>query len=51
MTTERRFATRSASGLPTTHDEEYHRAAAIIKRSRDMTQTMMRDGFIEAEES
>jgi malate dehydrogenase (oxaloacetate-decarboxylating) len=39
------------AGLPTTHDEEYHRAAAIIKRSRDMTQTMMRDGFIEAEES
>ena len=31
---------------PTTHDEEYERASAIIKRSRDMTATMMEDGFI-----
>jgi len=31
---------------PTTHDEEYERASAIIKRSRDMTKTMMDEGFI-----
>ncbi|MBI3361906.1 MAG: NADP-dependent malic enzyme [Chloroflexi bacterium] len=31
---------------PTTHDEEYHRAAEIIKRSRDMTKTMMEEEYI-----
>jgi len=30
----------------TTYDEEYHRAADIIRRSRDLTHTMMKDGFI-----
>ncbi len=33
---------------PATHDEEYQRAAAIIRRSRNLTQTMMEEGFIEA---
>jgi malate dehydrogenase (oxaloacetate-decarboxylating) len=32
--------------LPATYDEEYHRAAAIIRRSRGMTQTLMAEGFI-----
>ncbi len=31
----------------TTHDEEYQRAAAIIRRSRNLTQTMMEEGFIQ----
>lgn len=31
---------------PATHEEEYRRAAAIIKRSRDLTQAMMAEGFI-----
>ncbi|HLB47291.1 MAG TPA: NADP-dependent malic enzyme [Anaerolineales bacterium] len=35
---------------PTTHDEEYQRAAAIIRRSRNLTQTMMEEGFIEKAE-
>lgn len=33
---------------PATYDEEYQRAAAIIRRSRNLTQTMMEEGFIEA---
>jgi malate dehydrogenase (oxaloacetate-decarboxylating) len=32
--------------LPATYEEEYHRASDIIRRSRDMTRTMMADGFI-----
>jgi malate dehydrogenase (oxaloacetate-decarboxylating) len=32
--------------LPTTYQEEYERAATIIRRARDMTHTMMKDGFI-----
>ncbi len=32
--------------LSTTFEEEYQRAASIIKNSRDLTQTMMREGFI-----
>jgi malate dehydrogenase (oxaloacetate-decarboxylating) len=32
---------------PTTYDEEYRHAAAIIKNTRDLTQAMMDDGFIE----
>ncbi len=32
--------------LSTTFEEEYRRAAGIIKNSRDLTQTMMREGFI-----
>ena len=31
---------------PATYDEEYQRAAAIIRRSRNLTQTMMEEGFI-----
>lgn len=31
----------------TTYEHEYERAAAIIRASRDMTQTLMTDGFIE----
>ena len=31
---------------PTTYDEEFHRAAEIIRRARNLTQTMMREGFI-----
>ena len=30
----------------TTYDEEYQRAASIIRRSRNLTQTMMEEGFI-----
>ncbi len=30
----------------TTYQEEFDRAAAIIKNARDMTQNMMADGFI-----
>ncbi|MGE5137815.1 MAG: malic enzyme-like NAD(P)-binding protein, partial [Rudaea sp.] len=30
----------------TTYEEEYERAAAIIKSSRELTQTMMQEGFI-----
>jgi malate dehydrogenase (oxaloacetate-decarboxylating) len=33
--------------LKTSYEEEYHRAAAIIKNARDMTQLMMDDGLIE----
>jgi malate dehydrogenase (oxaloacetate-decarboxylating) len=36
--------------LATTHDEEYQRAASIIRRSRDLTRMMMDEGFI-ADES
>ena len=32
--------------LPASYDQEYHRAADIIRRSRDMTRTMMAEGFI-----
>jgi malate dehydrogenase (oxaloacetate-decarboxylating) len=32
--------------LPATYDEEYHRAAEIIRRSRAITQTMMAEGYI-----
>ncbi len=32
---------------PMTYEEEYHHAAAIIKNARDLTQTMMEEGFIE----
>ena len=31
---------------PITHDEEYRQAAAIIRRSRNLTQNMMEEGFI-----
>lgn len=36
--------------IPTTHDEEYQRAAAIIRRSRNLTRSMMEEGFIEKAE-
>lgn len=36
--------------LPTTYEEEYLRAAAIIRRSREMTKVMMEEGFIPAAE-
>jgi malate dehydrogenase (oxaloacetate-decarboxylating) len=32
--------------LSLTYEEEYHRAAEIIRRARNMTKTMMEDGFI-----
>ncbi len=32
--------------VSTTYEEEYQRAATIIKNSRDLTQTMMQEGFI-----
>lgn len=35
---------------PTTHDEEYHRAAEIIKGARNLTKMMMQEGFIEMTE-
>jgi malate dehydrogenase (oxaloacetate-decarboxylating) len=38
------------AGLPTTYEEEYHRAAAIIKNARDMTQLLMDEGLIEMSE-
>jgi malate dehydrogenase (oxaloacetate-decarboxylating) len=38
------------AGCPTNYDEEYHRAGDIIKRSRNVTQMMMHEGFIEATE-
>jgi malate dehydrogenase (oxaloacetate-decarboxylating) len=34
------------AALPATYDEEYRRAGEIIKRSRNMTQMMMDEGFI-----
>ena len=34
------------AALPATYDEEYHRAGEIIKRSRNITQMMMDEGFI-----
>ena len=43
-------AEQGLARLPTTYDDEFHRAAAIIKRSRDMTKTMMKEGFIEETE-
>jgi malate dehydrogenase (oxaloacetate-decarboxylating) len=33
--------------VPMTYEEEYRHAAAIIKSSRDLTQLMMDEGFIE----
>jgi hypothetical protein len=32
--------------LTTTYSDEYQWAAAIIRRARNMTQTMMEEGFI-----
>jgi len=32
--------------LTTTYDEEFERASAIIRSARDMTETLMREGFI-----
>jgi malate dehydrogenase (oxaloacetate-decarboxylating) len=34
--------------LPLTYDQAYQQAAAVIKKSRDLTQLMMESGFIEA---
>jgi malate dehydrogenase (oxaloacetate-decarboxylating) len=34
------------AAVTTTYEEEFERASAIIKRSRAMTQSMMREGFI-----
>jgi malate dehydrogenase (oxaloacetate-decarboxylating) len=34
--------------LPTTYDDEYQRATDIIRCSREMTQVLMREGFIPA---
>ncbi len=34
--------------LQTTYAQEYERAASIIRRARNMTQLMMKEGFIEA---
>ncbi len=36
--------------LPCTYEEEFTRAAAIIRRARNMTQSMMDEGFIEETE-
>ncbi|MGD8605129.1 MAG: NADP-dependent malic enzyme [Anaerolineales bacterium] len=36
--------------LPTTYDEELKRAEKIIRRSRDLTQNMMEEGFIDMAE-
>ncbi len=36
--------------IPTTYQDEYQRASGIIKRARNMTQTMMEEGFIAATE-
>jgi len=36
--------------LQTTYEQEYERAAKIIRRARNMTQTMMKEGFIEEAE-
>ncbi len=38
------------AALPATYAEEYHRAGEIIKRSRNMTQMMMDEGFIKETE-
>ena len=38
------------AGCPATYEEEYHRAGEIIKRSRNITQMMMDEGFIEETE-
>jgi len=38
------------AALPATYDEEYRRAGEIIKRSRNITQMMMDEGFIEETE-
>jgi len=38
---------QGVAGLPTTYEEEYHRAAAIIKNARDTTQLLMDEGLIE----
>jgi malate dehydrogenase (oxaloacetate-decarboxylating) len=35
------------AGIQTTYEDEYHRAAAIIKNARDMTQLLMDEGLIE----
>jgi malate dehydrogenase (oxaloacetate-decarboxylating) len=35
------------AGKPMTYDEEYQHASAIIKNARDLTHTMMEEGFIE----
>jgi malate dehydrogenase (oxaloacetate-decarboxylating) len=32
--------------IDVTYEQEYQKAAAIIKRSRDMTKRMMEEGFI-----
>jgi hypothetical protein len=34
------------AGKTTTYDEELKNAERIIRRSRDLTKTMMADGFI-----
>jgi malate dehydrogenase (oxaloacetate-decarboxylating) len=36
--------------IPTTYDEELKRAEEIIRRSRDLTQNMMSEGFIDMAE-
>ncbi|HLB47117.1 MAG TPA: NADP-dependent malic enzyme [Anaerolineales bacterium] len=36
--------------IPTTYQDEYQRASGIIKRARNMTQTMMEEGYIAATE-
>src|SRR5574341_1029403 len=38
------------AGCPATYAEEYHRAGEIIKRSRNITQMMMDEGFIKETE-
>jgi malate dehydrogenase (oxaloacetate-decarboxylating) len=43
-------AEQGLAGIVSTFDEEYHRAAEIIRRSRNLTQTMMKEGFIEETE-
>ena len=40
-------AEQGLAGLPTTYEEEYHRAAAIIKNARDTTRLLMDEGLIE----
>jgi malate dehydrogenase (oxaloacetate-decarboxylating) len=39
-------AEQGVARCPVTYEEEYRHAAAIIRRSRDATQTMMEEGFI-----
>jgi malate dehydrogenase (oxaloacetate-decarboxylating) len=43
-------AEQGVARCPASYQEEYERATAIIKRSRQMTKNMMEDGLIEETE-